>query len=231
MGKYDELKKLAEACKPETENAHLFGDDKYLGQHAVAVSAEQKMRKIIASYFGHPSERDWEDGDHALALASLEDYDQWLRLQKVVANPATVLALIAENEELLRFKEAFNEWHSKTEWVQQTAEPQELGMHRADVLRKRIDQLKAENERLREDLQVRHDWAASEMQRNDQLVDERDQLRAELDRARADAERYRHVRRLDPNQFGELWQRNIQTGEPFDGLVDAAMGKGGRADA
>ena len=39
-------------------------------------------------------------------------------------------------------------WHEKTEWVQQTAQPSELGMHRADVLRQRIDRLHAVNEEL-----------------------------------------------------------------------------------
>jgi len=42
-----------------------------------------------------------------------------------------------------RIEAAFNEWHSKTEWVQETAKPKELGMHRADVLKQRIDELQA----------------------------------------------------------------------------------------
>lgn len=36
------------------------------------------------------------------------------------------------------------EWLEKTEWVQQTGVPAELGMHRADVLRARIDSLSGE---------------------------------------------------------------------------------------
>ena len=36
------------------------------------------------------------------------------------------------------------EWLEKTEWVQQTCIPAELGMHRADVLRARIDSLSGE---------------------------------------------------------------------------------------
>lgn len=38
---------------------------------------------------------------------------------------------------------AWREWQEKTEWVQNTAEPQELGMHRADVMRQRLEQAKA----------------------------------------------------------------------------------------
>ena len=44
---------------------------------------------------------------------------------------------------------AFNEWHDKTDWVQETAQALELGMHRADVLRARIEALDAENKALR----------------------------------------------------------------------------------
>lgn len=43
-----------------------------------------------------------------------------------------------------RFRAAYNEWHDKTEWVQETARPKELGMHRADVLRERIANLEAQ---------------------------------------------------------------------------------------
>lgn len=37
------------------------------------------------------------------------------------------------------YKQAFDVWQDKTEWVQETAKPHELGMHRADVLRQRIE--------------------------------------------------------------------------------------------
>lgn len=50
----------------------------------------------------------------------------------------------AAAEELRRLHEhevANNAWGEKTEWVQQTVQPHELGMHRADVLRQRIDRL------------------------------------------------------------------------------------------
>lgn len=44
---------------------------------------------------------------------------------------------------------ALRDWGDKTEWVQKTALPEELGLHRADVLRGRIDRRDAEIERLR----------------------------------------------------------------------------------
>ena len=44
---------------------------------------------------------------------------------------------------------ALRDWSDKTEWVQQTSLPKELGFHRADVLRQRIESRDAEIERLR----------------------------------------------------------------------------------
>lgn len=56
------------------------------------------------------------------------------------------------NEERIVLKE----WHDRTEWVQKTALPHELGLHRADVLRlriesrdKRIKELEAEIDQLK----------------------------------------------------------------------------------
>ena len=46
-------------------------------------------------------------------------------------------------------KAAYDEWQEKTEWVQQTATYDELGMHRADVLKQRIAKLEADNEDLK----------------------------------------------------------------------------------
>lgn len=45
--------------------------------------------------------------------------------------------LKAENERLQQFEAAYTEWSNKTDWVQETVHWSELGMHRADVLRKR----------------------------------------------------------------------------------------------
>jgi len=56
-----------------------------------------------------------------------------------------VLALITENERLGRFEKAHSVWLEKTEWVQESVKALELGQHRADVLRSRIDQLCAES--------------------------------------------------------------------------------------
>lgn len=54
-----------------------------------------------------------------------------------------------EVERLRRFETAYKEWHDKTEWVQDTAKGKEWGMHRADILKQRIENLEAENARLK----------------------------------------------------------------------------------
>jgi hypothetical protein len=43
---------------------------------------------------------------------------------------------------------AYNEWTEKTQWVQETKQTHELGMHRADVLKQRIERLQAANLKL-----------------------------------------------------------------------------------
>lgn len=46
--------------------------------------------------------------------------------------------------ELEKYREACCEWSEKTDWIQKTATAKELGMHRADVMRKRIEELERE---------------------------------------------------------------------------------------
>jgi hypothetical protein len=44
------------------------------------------------------------------------------------------------------YKKALEVWLDKTEWVQETVKPHELGMHRADVLKQRIEEALAQPE-------------------------------------------------------------------------------------
>lgn len=50
----------------------------------------------------------------------------------------------AEVGRLRQFEVAYMEWIKKTEWVQQTASPKELGMHRAEIINQRLDTLRAQ---------------------------------------------------------------------------------------
>ena len=46
--------------------------------------------------------------------------------------------------ELEKYRESWYEWSEKTDWIQETVTAKELGMHRADVMRKRIEALEKE---------------------------------------------------------------------------------------
>ena len=54
----------------------------------------------------------------------------------------------AELRRLHLHEVALREWSDKTEWAQKTCKPQELGMHRADALKQRIDRLESANQEL-----------------------------------------------------------------------------------
>jgi len=69
-------------------------------------------------------------------------------------------------ERLESFKQAYMEWSDKTEWVQDSVESGELGKHRADAIRIRFEQLKAENESLRKDAE-RYRWIKKESNLSD----------------------------------------------------------------
>jgi hypothetical protein len=101
---------------------------------------KQKLQKLLwaeaASYRADCA--DWKRNTEAL---------QEFLGEKTVEEVA--LELLAENNRLGQIEYAFSEWVEKTDWVQSTVQASELGRHRADVLRTRIDQFKAENEALR----------------------------------------------------------------------------------
>lgn len=80
------------------------------------------------------------------------------RLEDTVRDSTNEIeALRAEVERLKRVEFGWDEWLEKTEWVQRTCKPKELGRHRADVLRLRIEQAEARADRLVETLQEARD--------------------------------------------------------------------------
>jgi hypothetical protein len=68
------------------------------------------------------------------------DLDAWLDWAKEAE------ALRKENERLQRFETAYKEFSDKTDWVRPNAATQELGMHVADILRKRCADLTSHNQ-------------------------------------------------------------------------------------
>ena len=81
----------------------------------------------------------------ALRLADridLKDYyefDASLHCQKAAA----------ELRRLHIVEKEFQQWITKTEWVQKSSQSHDLGIHRADVMKQRLDRLSDENEALR----------------------------------------------------------------------------------
>lgn len=135
---------------------------------------------------------------------------------EAAANPAAVLALIAENERLQKFEAAYTEWSAKTDWVQETIQGYELGMHRADVLHKRC-----------------RDGAFHQQAQADRIKE----LMAEAEVLSKDAQRYRWLRSRESSDDPEIsvtrWAQlspDRATGEAprleaLDAAIDAAMSK------
>jgi hypothetical protein len=61
-----------------------------------------------------------------------------LALGKKVKAITAIKEALAQTEP--NYKKALEVWLDKTEWVQETVKPHELGMHRADVLKQRIEE-------------------------------------------------------------------------------------------
>ena len=76
-----------------------------------------------------------------LALEALEPIpykDDWTVAKET--NKAITAIKEALKQPEPNYKKALEVWLDKTEWVQETVKPHELGMHRADVLKQRIEE-------------------------------------------------------------------------------------------
>jgi hypothetical protein len=97
-----------------------------------------------------------------------------------------------ELRRLAQVETAWREWLDKTEWVQTSSNAGELGMHRADVLRQRIENLEAENLRLASEVANRNRRALEGDEHKaafDRLYDKFENLEAENARMRSELER------------------------------------------
>lgn len=75
----------------------------------------------------------------ALGLANLLDGYPGEDYCAIVATKAA-----RELRRLCQYETEFNTWLEKTDWIQKTGKPHELGLHRADILKQRIEYLEAE---------------------------------------------------------------------------------------
>lgn len=58
-------------------------------------------------------------------------------IDKCIVHRSVIKEALAQPD----YEKAYIAWQEKTEWVQETVKPHELGMHRADVLKQRIEAL------------------------------------------------------------------------------------------
>lgn len=128
-----------------------------------------------------------ETQSEALRLARLLESGCWLPVGHgdPIDEAAAELRRLDARVKSLEF--SFNEWHDKTDWVQDTAQALELGMHRADVLRARIEALDAENKALRARLEISPSHPIDGIDARDETIR---QLEAQVKSA-AEAERER----------------------------------------
>ena len=141
--------------------------------------------------------------------------------------------LRAEVERLKAKAAAFDEWLAKTEWVQETAQARDLGKHRADVMRERIESLQDAGARDYADMRrMQASYREADRARR-ALIEDRDTLQAEVERLRQDAERYRWLAghcRSTSEHWGGRWSIVVEGPTPkthdseddFDAAVDAA---------
>jgi hypothetical protein len=72
-----------------------------------------------------------------LALEALKQIDEAMPFPVAKLAQKVIKEALAQPEP--NYKKALEVWLDKTEWVQETVKPHELGMHRADVLKQRIE--------------------------------------------------------------------------------------------
>lgn len=78
-----------------------------------------------------------------------EDWEPYETVEKVLPAEPLKAAAAAELRRLHQFEMAYHEWLDKTEWVQADMTPTELGMHRADIIRTRVDWVTEDRNRWR----------------------------------------------------------------------------------
>ena len=140
-----------------------------------------------------------------------------------------------------RLKFALNEWHEKTDWVQKSAQPKELGKHLADVLRERIEALQSEKESLHAALVKESIRAANEKLRAEKMALQHRMISTckELASLRAAAHKpltEEQIEKLcaeigftnwpewDGGTFQEMWMQLARAIEAAHGIIAAQKG-------
>ena len=113
------------------------------------MTADVELQPPAAPWLGYDPERGDLHGFSHDEVRGIVAHATAAKDAELVELRSTIEALRAEVE---KWEVPCREWMDKTEWVQQTAKVGELGMHRADVLRLRLEQAEARAERLAEAL-------------------------------------------------------------------------------
>lgn len=134
--------------------------------------------------------------------------------------------LLEKIDRLEMIESSWLEFMEKTEWVQKSSEPGELGLHRADVLKSRIDRLTAALDASRKEAQF--------LRSHRPIARRLTEVTAERDAAVADADRYRWLRNasIEIPAVGvevAVWEDDFGEpirGEALDAAIDAARSEG-----
>ncbi|RYG55170.1 MAG: hypothetical protein EON56_06065 [Alphaproteobacteria bacterium] len=109
----------------------------------------------------HDAEKALERFEKLTTPAAVLDLIKELEAQREIPNIRAIKSLRgdcqdlrAENERLKRFETAYKEFSDKTDWVRIDPAGQEVGMHVADVLRKRCDDLSSHNRAQAEEIKA-----------------------------------------------------------------------------
>ncbi len=133
---------------------------------------------------------------------------------------ACAQGLLAEVERLQRFETAYKEFIDKTDWVRPNSAAHELGMHVADVIRKRCDDLTSHNQAQAEEI-VR---LRERMENPDPiLVQCLDDAIAEQEKLEKDAARYRYMRKCSCEFRSILPNHEVVSEADFDAECDSSM--------
>jgi len=104
-----------------------------------------------------------------LALEALKQIDEAMPFPVAKLAQKVIKEALAQPEP--NYKKALEVWLDKTEWVQETVKPHELGMHRADVLKQRIEEASPQPE---------HGWTPERIAGMARLKEAQDKKLAQL---------------------------------------------------
>ena len=150
----------------------------------------KELRRLAQAAISKMSARDPEFASLVTPLAVLELLDRLEAAEKARDDVAQQLVQSEQgkrkiSKECDTYKAIYNDWAYKTEWVQQgfnegTISAKYLGMHRADVMARLLDEAEKERDALRAKIEAAEKSDAESLAMYRKARDERDALRAKI---------------------------------------------------